>query len=210
MRAPCRRRSAPAGKQPGKKQGCPGCSPCRGCRRAVPALASLPASLCPRRGWASRSIRRSWVDGLHPSGSCPDIPEGSLRQPGARHGSPSCQDGLSPGSRGGEGGRRGARGCAIAGELLAARAPREHRAICVNHSEDVVPPFPGPPAARARCWQLQPPERLPHIQQNIRPTHPAFRTRSTLPAPWSAPRRRAALQSHLLKIKSQKTQPNAP
>ena len=52
-------------------------------------------------------------------------------------------------------------GCVIAGKLLATRAPQKHHAICVNQSENMVPPFPDPLAAQASgaralmwCWEL--------------------------------------------------------
>lgn len=59
-----------------KKQGSPGCSLCRGWQAATPALATLPASLCPRRSQACNSTsHRSRADGLHRLGSaCPEIP----------------------------------------------------------------------------------------------------------------------------------------
>jgi len=90
-------------------------------------------------------------------------PEGSFAQPGTGTGSPSCRDELFPGTRSVEGGRHGAGGRVVAGQLLATLAPpKKPRAICFNQNEDTVSSFPDPLAARAsgarvlpRCWELR-------------------------------------------------------
>lgn len=68
-RAPAPGTRGPAGKQPGKKHDSPGSSLCRGWQTAVPSLAALPASFCPRSRACnsisrSRRSRAGWVASL--------------------------------------------------------------------------------------------------------------------------------------------------